>query len=293
MNASLQGLPQQFRRHIGMNHAEPEESDIVTAKGQRVTVEISASTVTLPDGRQVIVGNFRDITERKKAEEKRLSDIGRLAATVAHELRNPLGVIKVAAYNIRRKKKGTTLDGHLDVIDKKISESDQIIQNLLFYARTKTPHFERVAVVDILNISLGHCRDRYAGWDIEVKNLLDLEEKYFIEADALQLSELFANILDNAYHAFSDKKGAIEIALGYGGNDRLYITVSDNGCGIGKDELPKVFEPFFTNRAKGVGLGLTICKQVAELHGGTIDLKSEAGKGTTVTVTLPVTRGPQ
>ena len=270
-----------------------------------------------------MLGVVRDITVRKQAEEvlkrdketferlvndrtqdllkaqtelhkaKRLSDLGTLAATVAHELRNPLGVIRTASYNIRRKRQSSLLDRHLDNIEKKISESDQIINNLLGYARIRIPNYEKIQIYDILNECIAFAKRRFYKQNVSIVKTFESTEKRPTEADPLQIREIFNNILTNAYQSVSDKKGKIEIIARYAKYDRkdsIEISFNDNGMGIDKEDLERVFEPFFTRKSKGTGLGLTICNELVNLHSGKIDIDSQKGKGTTVTVTLPIKR---
>ncbi|MBA7470037.1 Adaptive-response sensory-kinase SasA [subsurface metagenome] len=267
-----------------------------------------------------MLGIVKDITERKHAEEvlkrdketferlvserthelfktqaeldraKRLSDLGTLAAIVAHELRNPLGVIKIAAYNIRKKRKNSLLDKHLDNIEKKVSESGQIINNLLSYSRIKTPSYEKIQIYDILNECIAFMKRRFHKQDVSIVKKFKSTEKKLIEADPLHIREIFNNILTNAYQSVSNKKGKIEISERDDGKGSIEISFKDNGMGIDKEDLERIFEPFFTRKSKGTGLGLTICNELVKLHGGKIDIKSKKGKGTSVTVSLPIKR---
>ena len=265
-----------------------------------------------------IHGITLDITGRKKAEEilkrdkeeleklvrdktsellasqkeiergKRLSDIGTLAATIAHELRNPLAAIKMSAYNIKRKTENPGLEKHFVVINKKIDESDQIINNLLFYSRLKTPQCEQINIHDILDESIEVAMMRHTGNPPKVEKQYKILENVLINADPLQLKELFSNILNNSFDAVSNEKALIKINGKLEADNYLKIAIKDNGHGIEKENLIKVFEHFFTTKAKGTGLGLAVCKQIAELHNGSIAIESELNKGTSVTVRLPL-----
>jgi PAS domain S-box-containing protein len=253
------------------------------------------------DSRGNILGVFaaaRDITELKKAQEalldaqkemeraKRLSDIGTLAATVAHELRNPLAAINMAAYNIKRKAQNPLLDKHLSNIETKVSESEQIIANLLFYSRIKMPHLGNINIHNILSACIGEAQAKFSKRAASTqKNITDIKN-LLINADALQMKEVFLNILNNAFDALPEQGGRIEV-IAQSDAQAARILFSDNGAGIDKENLERIFEPFFTTKAKGTGLGLTVCKQIIDLHGGYINIESTAGKGTTVTITLP------
>jgi PAS domain S-box-containing protein len=309
-----------FINHVFRGQASPDTCFVIHKDGHKIPVQIGASIIE-SEGKKLIIGIFRDITIFKEIEKnlkedkdslekvveektkefirlakkledaKRLSDIGALAATVAHELRNPLGVIRTAIYNIRKKTKEPSLDSHLNNIDKKIAESDQIIKNLLSYSRIQIPQYEKVKVLDILDECLKHCKEKYSKWEVKIE-IKDNSKKFnVIEADPIHISELFSNILDNAYQAFPDEKGTITVTADYNNQeDKFYINFQDNGIGIKDNDLKKIFDPFFTSKAKGIGLGLTVCSQVVYLHKGTIDIESSKGKGTTVRVGLPINR---
>ena len=265
-------------------------------------------------------GIDRDITERKKVEEilrrdkqsfeklvnerteklsgvqrelekaRRLSDLGTLAATVAHELRNPLGVMQTAAYNIRRKGQNPSLDKHLANIEKKIAESNQIINNLLFYSRIKMPNYENINIFDILNECVSSAKERFRKHKSSVMKQYKAIRNIFIEADSLQMNELFTNIINNAFDALAGKKGKIEIKAECDNNERIIIYFKDSGIGFDKENLKMAYEPFFTTKSKGTGLGLTVCYQIVSLHDGKIDIESKKDKGTRVSVILPIKR---
>ncbi len=228
-----------------------------------------------------------DNAQRELERSRRLSDIGTLAATVAHELRNPLAAIHMASYNIRRKAQNPMLDKHIATIEKKVVESDQIINNLLFYSRLKTPQYESVNIYDIIEECIETINNRYENKKIAVKASLQPLKKISMEADPLQMKEVFNNILGNSYDAILNGQGNIEIG-GRSGNSFVEIYIKDSGIGISEEDLQKVFDPFFTTKAKGTGLGLSVCKQVVDLHNGTINIASKRDKGSTVTIKLPI-----
>jgi PAS domain S-box-containing protein len=242
-----------------------------------------------------------DVTQRKNAEEalhkaqkelsdaKRLSDIGILAATVAHELRNPLGVIRTAAYNIKRKSKGPLLAGHIANIEKKISESDQIINNLLFYSRLRMPQYESVYLYPLLEECVAIARKKFKEWDAKINKNYRSLKKYAIELDPLQIREVFNNMLNNAFEALVDKCGRIDVSAGYNKlKGEMSITFTDSGVGIAPEDLQKISEPFFTKKSKGTGLGLTVCYQIVNLHRGRIIVDSRKGEGASFAVILPL-----
>jgi len=264
------------------------------------------------------IGSCIDITDRKSAEEilrrdkeslerlvderskeliktqkelkqfSRLADIGTLAATVAHELRNPLGVINLAAYNLKKEKNDLGDNKHLANIEKKVWEGNQIIDNLLSYARIKIPNYENVRILNILDECVASAQGRFGEKGIII------EKKYedgldFMETDPNQIREIFLNILNNACQAIATPSGKVELSVQREG-DMVRASVMDNGVGIAQEDLDKVFEPFFTRKSKGTGLGLTICNELVNLHQGKIEINSRQGEGTTVCVLLPIQR---
>ena len=220
---------------------------------------------------------------------KRLSDIGTLAATVAHELRNPLAAIGIAAYNIKRKANNPDLEKHLSNIQKKISESDQIINNLLSFSRIKPPVYNSVDLHEIIEESMEAAAEKHGPHVAAVRNI-DVLKGLVIEADPVQIKEVINNILNNACDAVPKDGGRIEIK-GIDTGVSIGIVISDNGHGIDNKCISKVFDPFFTTKAKGTGLGLSVCRQIVDFHGGSITIESEAGKGTAVAVCLPKRKG--
>lgn len=219
-------------------------------------------------------------------KNRRLSDIGTLASTVAHELRNPLGVIKTALYNIRRKRTNSAIDRHLDNIDKKVAESVLIINNLVNYARIKEPTYETVNLVELVDSCIEHISDRYAQLTTTITKKYISSHEYFIDTDPNQLSEILGNILINAFQAANNQQGDIAVSIDV--NPTTYaITITDNGAGIDAETLEKVFDPFFSTKAKGTGLGMTIANELIHLHNGSITIHSEEGQGTAITITVP------
>ncbi len=216
---------------------------------------------------------------------KRLSDIGALASTVAHELRNPLATISMAAHNLKRKADNPALDSHMESIQKKVKDSEHIINNLLFYSRIKPPALEKVPVYAALAESAEDIKPRLkkgTAMELDYEALKDT----VMEADRIQLGEVFNNLLVNALEAVPEEGGRIRIS-GSETDGNIMITVSDNGCGMDSASLEKAFEPFFTTRTKGTGLGLAVCRNIINGHGGSIRLESQPGNGTSAHLLLP------
>ncbi len=217
---------------------------------------------------------------------KRLSIIGKLAATVAHELRNPLAVIESACYNIERKCKGIDIEKHIANIGKKISEAEEIIINLLAYTRIKLPNYEKTNLVNLINDSIDNSYSRFSNHKINLVKNFSLDEKKSAEIDPVQIQEVLINILINAIQSFKNNEGKIEISIN-SHNGFTEVIIEDYGCGIEEEDLGRIFDPFFTRKSKGTGLGLSICKEIITLHNGTINITSKKNYGTKVIIKLP------
>ena len=281
--------------------------------GTTIQADMTSVTVRNAEGLRSFV-ILHDITEQKRAEEvlkrdkitleklvrdssrqlltaqaelelaKRITDIGTLATSVAHELRTPLAAISLAAANIGRKAANPLLDKNLSSIKIKVAESSKVIDNLLFYSHLKAPRYEKVRIADILReaVKAAACNRKK---DTLITTNLD-SFSAVIEADPLQLQEAFSNILDNACAALSAvAHGEIKV---WAAEDAGAVTVliENIGPAIERGLLGCIFEPFLTTKGKGLGLGLYVCRQIIKFHNGALTVKSEPG-ATAFSVTLP------
>jgi signal transduction histidine kinase len=219
---------------------------------------------------------------------ERLSAIGQLASSVAHELRNPLGVMKNVVYYFNMLELGKDNDEvkeNLDILATEIENSNKIISDLLEFARIKEPTLRPENINTIIKEVLNRLEKSP---NIEV--LTELGDTLpDVELDALQIQQVFYNIAKNAIETM-DKGGALKIKTNLKA-DFIETSFVDTGSGISKENLVKIFNPLFSTKVKGTGLGLSVCQSLVEGHGGKIEVKSEVGKGTTFTVKLPVKRG--
>jgi signal transduction histidine kinase len=227
----------------------------------------------------------------KLALQERLAAIGQMAGTVSHELRNPLGVIQSSIGVIRSvtANKQLGIERPLDRIDRSIERCSKIIGELLGFARTgelNRDHFE----VDQL---VGGILDGYSQPSgIEIHR--SLESGATAAIDAHRFEQVITNLLDNACHALADahrkdgdaRENRIFVSTETAG-PHVRVTVQDTGPGIPSEVLPKIFEPLFTTKSFGTGLGLPTVRRFVEQHGGTIDVASIPGRGTTFTIYLP------
>lgn len=230
-------------------------------------------------------------TQRELDRARRLSDIGTLAATVAHELRNPLAFIRLAGTNIKRKARDPEIEEKAENIERKVDDGNRIIDNLLFYARLKAPQIQKIELRPLLEEIVTIAKARYAGKQLELRTETDGIKEKAIEADPLQLREIVDNLLNNAVEAIPEGRQGEVVFAARLQDGSVEIRISDNGTGIEQADLKRLFEPFFTTKKGGSGLGLSVVRQLVRMHKGDISIESEAGRGTTVVVRLPLIQG--
>ncbi|MCF7916389.1 MAG: PAS domain S-box protein, partial [Candidatus Omnitrophica bacterium] len=220
-------------------------------------------------------------TERELSDAQRLSSLGTLSASIAHQLRTPLAVIKMATFNIKRKSKNPEIAKHIENIEKKISESSHTITNLLAYSRLKQPDFEEVYLDQLLTGCIKTHQKLFSKKEIIIKKDLKSLKKVLFKLDSYQAQEIFNNILTNACQA-STKESTIEVKAEKGSDSKFLVKISDQGSGINKENIKRIFEPFFSSKKTGTGLGLSLVKELVDLNRGKIDIESKEGEGTTV-----------
>ncbi len=229
------------------------------------------------------------LMERLIRQEK-LAAIGKISANIAHELRNPLSMIEQSIFFLNRLLEqnrleflGPKVKKHLDLIKKNIDDSERVISDLLQSTKIKPLEKEQANLGSIILEAIDRCQV-----EKNIKLNINLNpEPFLIWVDPFQIRQLVANLLNNSAQAIS-KQGIITITAKLDSrNKKYFFNIKDNGSGISSENLSKVFEPLFTSKSQGIGLGLSICKQIVENHGGTITMTSKTGKGTSVKIELP------
>lgn len=303
----------------------PREVEGRTADGRPVPLEVSASRTEVA-GEIVRTLILRDVTERKRAEAElrevarqreramtelqakteelrattqqlwqaaRLAGVGELAASIAHELNNPLGTVSLRLEGVLAKTPvGDPRRAPLEVIDGEVERMAGLVANLLQFSRAGRDQVSTVNVCEEITRTVDlfshHLRKRQ----------VRVEPEYAagvppIHADRQHLRQVFLNLFTNAADAMPTGgrlTPRVRPGLLRAVTPAVVIEVADTGTGIPADLLPRVFDPFFTTKdeGKGTGLGLAICKRIVEQHHGKVEVESEVGRGTTVRLTLPV-----
>ena len=232
--------------------------------------------------------------QRRSAEEARefsqrqqqLQAAGRLAAEIAHQLKNPLGIINNAAFTLRRTvKEGKTITQQIEIIREEVERSDRIITELMGYAKLVEGRVEKLHIDEELDAAVRRVFPTAVKFDIEI------QRKY---ANALppllvqraHLSEVLVNILQNAREAMNSQ-GNITLTTECTDDYSVLVKIADNGPGIDPKHLPNIFEPYYTTKSSGTGLGLAIVRHNVEIYGGSVLVESELGKGTRFTLKFP------
>lgn len=232
-------------------------------------------------------------TQQELLHKEKLASMGQLAAGVAHEINNPLGTILL--YSDVLYKETSESDPHRDDLRMIIKETNRckvIVRDLLNFAREHEVMAQATNLNDLLEALVAEQKKKPQFENVEIVLQLD-SALPTIQADPLQLQQMFINLTNNAAEAIEAKGGgALTIATrqaSYG--QGVEVSVTDTGTGIAKENMDRLFTPFFTTKAvgKGTGLGLAIVYGIVKMHRGQIQVQSEEGKGTTFTVTLPLT----
>jgi PAS domain S-box-containing protein len=246
-----------------------------------------------------------DVTEAAKAEaalrrSEALAAVGEAAAQLAHEIKNPLGSIRLGIEMLREYMVTEDALKTMGLVERGIHHLNKLVVDVTQFSRRRQLDAAEVDLAELINASLELVADR-----VQEKQTL-IEKDFAPDAitgnwDEEQLREVFVNLIGNAIDA-SESKSPVNIstelvsnsgassmvAPARGRGERVRITITDHGTGMDQKTRARLFEPFFTTKKRGTGLGLSIVRQIVDLHGGNIEVESEAGKGTTFKVELPL-----
>jgi PAS domain S-box-containing protein len=293
-------------KEIAVGGVGPYEAIGQKRDGTRFPMEIRVRMMEYK-GHKARVAAIMDITERKQTMEallqrtaqledaqeqlvrqERLATLGQLAGSIGHELRNPLGVISNAVYFLKMTQSNASdkVKEYLDIIEKETRTSDKIVTDLLDFTRIKSVDRRPVPVSKLIHQSLER-QPVPPSIDVALEIPADLPQIY---ADPQHVTQILVNLISNACQAMESKvinNGKLKVSAAVQ-DAMVKIDVQDMGVGIPPENMKKLFEPLFTTKVKGIGLGLAVSRKLIEANGGRIEAESEAGKGSTFTVYLPV-----
>ncbi|MEE4604200.1 MAG: ATP-binding protein [Desulfobacteraceae bacterium] len=235
-----------------------------------------------------LIENQQTQFDHLATQMEKMSSLGRMAAGIAHEINNPLAGILLYSSNMSKKvPKGGSLEEGLNIIIKETQRCKTIIQGLLEFARDRKPQKVPANINDIMKNALGivenEFRLRHVGLERElaedmVKTLLDEN----------QIEQVFINLLLNAVHAVEESGNVTVQSRVDSQHNKIQVEISDNGCGIAADDIKKIFEPFYSTKTKGTGLGLAVSYGIIKNHHGDIRVYSVPGEITRFTIELPI-----
>ncbi len=264
--------------------------------GKNLWITITTTLLVDEDSQKLgVLGVFQDITDLRELQEKmreadRLAALGRLSASLAHEIKNPLSAVKTFVQLVPKKFESQTFREKLNAtVPRELERINRLVDNLL--QLTRKPKLN-LASVDLNDVLLQTTELYQSEMDSKKVKYQVALEKHMpkIQADAELLHRVFANILLNAIQAMP-QGGTLSVSTRHSSlesdNGSLQVIVRDTGIGMNGETVERLFDPFFTTKEKGTGLGMANAKRIIEEHGGTIEVRSDPGKGTAVVVTLP------
>lgn len=236
-------------------------------------------------GAAIILENLADVRhlEAQVRHADRLSALGELASSLAHEIRNPLAVIRASAQMVDAEVAEPGLKECTTIICGESDRIDGLIERLLDYSRPKDVRIQQLDIGELIQDVAGLARSYANQHGVQVITELS-PERAPLQGDEEQLQQCLLNLVFNAVQAMPDG-GTVHLRTSVE-TGALQIDVADTGQGIAPEDLPQIFKPFFSTKAGGTGLGLAIVQRIVEDHGGSIEVKSELGKGTTFSLRL-------
>ncbi|MDM8515863.1 PAS domain S-box protein [Desulfobacterales bacterium HSG16] len=276
--------------------------DIINSEGEAVPVSMTAAIIYEDNMEVGTMGIYNDLRERLKVEKKlkeveklsanseKMASLGQLSAGVAHEINNPLtGILLYANMFLERIAADDPGKEDLEFIIEDANRCKEIVKNLLIYSRQTNPSKEVIHINDLLEQSMALVRDQEFFMNIEIfRNLSN--DMMLLQVDKNQLNQVIINLVLNAVDAMN-RKGCLTFCTWRNkGLQKIYLEVSDTGCGISEDDISKVFDPFFTTKelGKGTGLGLSTVYGIVHENGGNISIKETGPKGTTFLLEFPL-----
>ena len=230
--------------------------------------------------------------ERRDLEGAHHRSLEQLSASIAHEIRNPITAAKSLVQQMGEDPNGPEHVEYARVAVAELERVEKSISHLLRFAREEETQFGPVVMEDVLESALETFRDRVARGGIKIVRKYDTEG--ILEGDAEQLRRVVINLVGNAIDALEEARvDQPEIRVSMGENlagTEVWVRVADNGLGIDEDVRDRIFDPFYTSRKEGTGLGLALCRKIVDNHGGSIEVETVSGEGTEFILTFPRAR---
>ena len=267
------------------------QEEYVFRTGKKMTVEFSIRIFKL-NGKEVFLSMSRDITERLKTEEllrksEKLAVVGQLATAIAHEIKNPLTAMKGFMQLLKTTENENSLR-YINVVSSEIERIESITNEFMVVAKPQAVKIQPNDISILIDQVVMLLEPQAIMNNIQIRTDCTPDIP-LVPCEGNQLKQVFVNILKNAIESMQ-KGGEILIQINKLDNHQISLRFIDQGCGIPKERIPYLGEPFYSIKEEGIGLGLMICYKIIEAHKGKICIESEVNKGTTIDITLPICR---
>lgn len=267
------------------------EITLRTKNGEKRICILSASLQEKHNGEVFFQGIIHDITSRKKAEQEALqiekfNAAGRLLRTLAHEVRNPLTNINLSVEQLQSELEDEGQVMFLDIVKRNSKRINDLITELLNSLRPTQMSLQQVSIHEVLDQTIAESQDRAKLRNIEIITNFQ-EEDILLWLDIPKIKIAFTNIIVNALEAMEENTGKLIIST-ESGEKRAKVCFEDNGSGIIPENLKRLFEPYFTSKSQGMGLGLAATLNIIQSHQASAEVESAVGKGTNFSVTFPL-----
>ncbi|MCE3226418.1 MAG: signal transduction histidine kinase, nitrogen specific, NtrB [Bacteroidetes bacterium] len=254
---------------------------------------LTANIQRTPEGGEVYQGIIHDMTQRKKAEQdlivaEKFAFIGKIARTLAHEVRNPLTNINLSVEQLEELLNEENYTIYLDIIKRNSKRINDLVTELLENSKPMELNKAAIPIQSILQSTVALARDRADLKNIQLITDFRLNNENII-GDESKLSIAFLNIIINAIEAVKKNTGVIRVESSCD-SGKCLISIEDNGCGISQEHINRIFDPYFTSKPNGMGLGLSATQNIIHTHKGTIDIQSEINHGTKFIIELELAR---
>lgn len=280
-----------FNNFKTVGEVSDAEVEVVCKNGERKICLFSAYALSVTADEVVVQGVLRDITHVRQAERnvvmlEKMAVAGRLVQLLAHEIRNPLTNISLSAEELQKEDVRTQSDDYIDIITRNTTRINDILTRLIRASLPTEANLVRISVQAVLDNAISAAADR-----INAKNV-KLQRKFpatgiHVLADEEKLSIAFLNLIINSVEAVEMGTGYIIITIALQGAE-CEISIEDDGCGISEEDKKHLFEPYFTAKRNGLGVGLPATLNILQSHAARVAVKSEVGHGTIFTVTMLV-----
>ena len=260
------------------------ETTLLHKTGERCNVLVSADVQHNSQGQRYYQGVVRDITKRKKTERdlllaEKASATGRLVRTLAHEIRNPLTNINLSLEELEQGIQDEELGVYLQIVNRSSKRINDLLNELLHSFRPSETVRMKQSVQRVVEDTIALAHDRMQLKNIRLETDFEAGECLMLELDAENVKIALLNLVINAIEAMKENAGVLNVGI-YSVNQQCVVSIKDNGAGISPENMNRLFEPYFTSKTDGMGLGLAATLNIIQSNGGRIEVESKLGIGT-------------